>query len=182
MLPVSEVLESETEHNELEESSLGLRNNMRPILIISGGQTGADQGGLRAAEALGIATGGYAPKNYWTERGQNLKLQYRWGLLEHEHTHFDYAARTEANVKLADATVIFGRRSQGSNLTERLCKTHNKPLIWIMNSSKPSEMMRFKLWLVRNKPNTLNVAGNRESVTPGIEALVEAWLIRALQV
>jgi hypothetical protein len=29
--------------------------------LISGGQTGADQGGLRAARAAGIETGGWAP-------------------------------------------------------------------------------------------------------------------------
>jgi hypothetical protein len=40
---------------------------MIPNIIISGGQTGADQGGLFAAEILKIKTGGYAPKGYRTE-------------------------------------------------------------------------------------------------------------------
>ena len=31
-------------------------------LVISGGQTGADQAGWRSAKKAGIATGGYMPK------------------------------------------------------------------------------------------------------------------------
>jgi hypothetical protein len=38
-------------------------------LVISGGQTGADQGGLRATRACGIPTGGWAPRGWLTEAG-----------------------------------------------------------------------------------------------------------------
>lgn len=38
------------------------------IKIISGGQTGADMGGLEAAREYGFPTGGYAPKGWMTER------------------------------------------------------------------------------------------------------------------
>jgi Circularly permutated YpsA SLOG family len=38
-------------------------------LVISGGQTGADQAGLRAARASGIRCGGMAPKGWLTEAG-----------------------------------------------------------------------------------------------------------------
>jgi len=37
--------------------------------IVSGGQTGADQAGLRAAKAAGIETGGWAPHGWTTEKG-----------------------------------------------------------------------------------------------------------------
>ena len=37
--------------------------------VVSGGQTGADQAGLRAARAAGIETGGWAPKGWETEEG-----------------------------------------------------------------------------------------------------------------
>lgn len=36
------------------------------LKVISGGQLGADQAGLAAAKAVGIRTGGFAPKNYKT--------------------------------------------------------------------------------------------------------------------
>jgi hypothetical protein len=35
--------------------------------VVSGDQTGADQGGLRAARAAGIPTGGWAPKGWLVE-------------------------------------------------------------------------------------------------------------------
>ena len=37
--------------------------------VISGGQTGVDQAALRAARALGIPTGGWAPRGRATEDG-----------------------------------------------------------------------------------------------------------------
>jgi Circularly permutated YpsA SLOG family len=37
--------------------------------IISGGQTGADQAGWRAAKACGLETGGWMPKGWKTELG-----------------------------------------------------------------------------------------------------------------
>jgi hypothetical protein len=40
---------------------------MIPNKIISGGQTGADQGGLEGARLLGIQTGGTAPYNWMTD-------------------------------------------------------------------------------------------------------------------
>lgn len=153
---------------------------MRPSIVISGGQTGSDQGCLRAARSLGIATGGYAPRGYHTEEGPAPWLGTDFGLLEHWSQH-DYAPRTEANVKLGDATVIFGRRSVGSNLTERLCQQYRKPFIWIHDPAAKGELLRFQLWLARHQPECLNGAGNRESVTPGIGSLVEAFLVKALR-
>ena len=37
--------------------------------IVTGGQTGADQAGWRAAGACGIPTGGWMPKGFLTEDG-----------------------------------------------------------------------------------------------------------------
>ena len=42
--------------------------------IISGGQSGADLAGLKAAIKLGIETGGFIPKNYRTENGSDYTL------------------------------------------------------------------------------------------------------------
>lgn len=152
---------------------------VRPVLVISGGQTGADQAGLRAAKTLGIATGGWAPKHYLTEAGPAPWLRDEFGLEEHETQH-DYAPRTRLNVQMADATVIFGRRSKGSNLTERICGELEKPMIWIRDYHLTPEVRRFRLWLVRVHPECLNVAGNRESVTPQIGWHVESFLVEAL--
>lgn len=148
----------------------------KPTLIISGGQTGADQGALRAAADLHIRTGGYAPLGWKTEAGPAPWLA-DYGLVE--HVSCNYIVRTASNVKLADATVIFGRPSKGSARTRDLCMGWNKPLIWI-TANQRGEMLRFRLWLNRHKPKTLNVAGNRESVTPRIGELVQQFLTKAL--
>jgi hypothetical protein len=43
--------------------------------IISGGQTGSDQGGLEAGQKLGLETGGWIPKGWLTEIGANPELK-----------------------------------------------------------------------------------------------------------
>ena len=43
---------------------------MKIFKIISGGQTGADKGGLIAAKKANIKTGGIAPKGFMTEAGK----------------------------------------------------------------------------------------------------------------
>jgi hypothetical protein len=148
----------------------------RPDLIISGGQTGADAGALIAAHALGIRTGGYAPKGWLTEVGPAPWLGGVYGLVE--HVSDKYVDRTAANIRLADATVIFGRPSRGSSKTLNLCECEGKPVLWI-TANTSVERIRFRLWLARHQPKTLNIAGNRESVTPGIGKLVQKFLMGA---
>lgn len=159
----------------------------RPDVIISGGQTGADQGGLRAAKDLGLGTGGYAPKGWKTEDGPAPWLGTEYDLVESDSPY--YEDRTRLNVYLADGTIIFGRRSVGSNLTEEICRQKNKPCAWLFlppDSRSTSLIINanpnaFRLWLVLHKIHILNVAGNRESVNPGIGKLVESFLMEALK-
>ncbi|PZV19091.1 MAG: hypothetical protein DCF20_03400 [Pseudanabaena sp.] len=134
----------------------------KPVnLIISGGQTGADWGGLLAAADLGIATGGLAPKGYRTELGENLELA-KFGLQEADRT--DYEVRTVLNVQAADATVVFADRlhSDGTKLTIESCIKHEKP--YLINP----DALTLHDWLVEHQVKVLNVAGNRESVSEGI--------------
>lgn len=167
-------------------------------LLISGGQTGADQGGLEAAIYCDIPTGGYAPKGYKTENGCNEKLlKGMYGLEEHASPY--YEDRTLANVKMSDGTAIFGHRSRGSNLTERYCQSNSKPLIWIwwpepkgvvsyrnIDSSmllhtKGPPLYVFKLWMAHNQIRTLNIAGNRESTNPGIGDYTTGYMMDVFQ-
>jgi Circularly permutated YpsA SLOG family len=93
--------------------------------VISGGQTGADQG-LAAAKRLGVATGGCMPKSWLTEDGPRPDLAAAYGLEEADTAA--YLERTERNVLASDGTVVFGdARSRGSMLTARLCRQHGKP-------------------------------------------------------
>jgi len=147
--------------------------------IISGGQTGADRGGLESAKELGISTGGYCPKGFLTENGPDLKLN-DFGLIEMDTT--DYKARTIKNIEVSDGTVIFcstGNKDEilfgGSKITLSMAKKLGKPVI--VNPDESS----FKTWLVENNIQTLNVAGNRESVNPGIQNKVKEFLMKVLK-
>jgi len=74
------------------------------LRIISGGQTGADQGGLIAARELGIPSGGTAPKDWLTESGSNEQLLRSFGLVECAEPGYD--ARTRKNVVDSDGTLL----------------------------------------------------------------------------
>lgn len=148
------------------------------LTIISGGQTGADRGGLEAAKELGLPTGGYCPKGYLTEDGPDLMLK-EFGLIELKSK--SYKSRTVKNIKVSDGTVIFvdvdssGKlKSKGSLLTFNTAVKLNKPVL-----VNPDEA-KFKTWLTDNNIQVLNVAGNRESVNPGISNIVKSFLLKSL--
>ena len=155
--------------------------------LISGGQTGADQGALVAAASLGISTGGWVPKGWKTEEGPAAWLA-DFGCQEHGSAQ--YAPRTIANVRRADATIWFGDLSSpGGRLTIRTCELDELPLMLIAypesrpRADKASGTVRIiRTWL-REAPKIkrLNIAGNRESSNPGIGAFVDAVLREALK-
>jgi hypothetical protein len=147
-------------------------------LIISGGQSGADLGGLLAAEVLGIKTGGEAPLGFRTERGRQMILQSRYGL--HEGQSHGYAFRTMNNVINSDATLIVATdfTSKGTRQTIAYCNQFNKPIFLLQVGSILFEKSIREF--VQNI-EVLNVAGNRESVSPGITIATRDLLIRALR-
>src|SRR4051794_27102312 len=95
--------------------------------VVSGGQTGADQAGLRAAKAAGIETGGWAPLGWETEDGPAPWLA-SFGL--EECPRRGYQARTEANSRDSDGTLWFGSTDrQGYGATVAACRKHGKPCL-----------------------------------------------------
>ena len=139
--------------------------------IISGGQTGADQAGLKAGVDLGLETGGWVPKGRRTEAGpMSTDHMILYGLKEHKDP--SYVPRTLENVIDSDGTALFGNMgSSGSKLTINMCESRGKP--FIVNPT--TEQLR--TWLVEHDIEVLNVAGNRESVNPGIGQSVYDTLI-----
>ena len=138
--------------------------------IISGGQTGADMGGLVAGKRLKIKTGGTSAENYMTEHGPNYRLRDIYRLND---IGVQYAKRTTINVMDANGTVVFAdnMNSNGTKLTIAMCKKLNKPCIINPNSRELRE------WLHEHRIGILNVAGNRESLSPGIQKRVEEILL-----
>jgi len=152
--------------------------------IISGGQTGADIGGLRAAKQLGIATGGWMPKGWHTEAGPRPEYAAEFGMKEYQVA--GYPARTKANVLWADGTIVFGT-GRGSNLTRSYCDMRGRPMYSVVRTEW-REFVKFGggvtgfvSWLERYNVQILNVAGRRESKAPGIERYVTEFLIRVLK-
>ena len=142
------------------------------LTVISGGQTGADLGGLLGAEACGIPTTGWAPRGFKTERGPKpFVLRDRFNLIEHSSDK--YPPRTEDNVRDSDLTLIFSTdaNSAGTVQTVNLCVKHDKPHITI---SEFDEQTRFKVlaFLQCFSPRIINIAGNRESKSKGLSATV----------
>lgn len=150
---------------------------MHPVTkIISGGQTGADQGGLRAGLALGIKTGGTAPPGFMTDTGPNLFLK-EFGLVEGKPDPRTYPKRTYRNVVDSDGTVLFGNMgSPGSRLTIRYCENLKKPYII---DPTPDTLLK---WVIEKDIHTLNVAGNRERTNPHIYMVAMATIMQALAI
>lgn len=148
--------------------------------IISGGQTGADQGGLIAGKFMKIYTGGTAPNKYLTECGSNFDLRRIFGLCESEFS--SYQPRTLNNIIDSDGTVLFGNdKSPGSKLTIKYCKEIKKPLYKIKNPSDiENNKIDFIKWIMKENIQVLNVAGNRESVNKGITKKVFLFLMNTI--
>lgn len=149
-------------------------------LVISGGQTGADQGGLLAAKMLGIPTGGTAPKGYRTLRGCTVALGTLFGLKEHYSSH--YQPRTYTNVYESDGTIRLAGSfvTAGELCTKKAIIKHNKPHFDVLRSSPPS-IRDAAAWIEKHNIETLNVAGNSEDTSPGIEDFTVRYISSLLQ-
>jgi hypothetical protein len=142
------------------------------VEVISGGQTGADRAGLEVAKRLGYETGGTAPRGYKTSRGPDPTLK-EFGVIEHASDR--YPPRTVKNVRDADGTVWFGNEeTPGGKLTIGVARRMTKPLL--INPTARD----LHAWIIENDIKVLNVAGDRETNSPGIHARVEETLSQAL--
>ena len=148
--------------------------------IVSGGQTGADRGGLDAAIELDVPHGGWIPKGRKTEDG---------GLPEKYHLREmptgSYAARTEQNVIDSDGTLIVshGKLNGGSAMTRQLAKKHNRP--WMHVDLDKTNLFKAAMdvssWVMENHIKVLNVAGPRGSKDPGIYEATRKLLALIIQ-
>jgi hypothetical protein len=140
---------------------------------VSGGQTGADKAGWRAARASGIVTGGWMPESFLTESGPRPEFAEMFGALEIPGG--GYPERTRANARDSDATIWFGNPdSPGGRTTLRACTGFEKPVYLVIEGlTQPAEVAA---WIEAEEVRVLNVAGNRESTEPGIGERVERFL------
>ena len=177
--------------------------------IISGGQSGADQAALRAACSAGVPTGGTAPR-LWLAEVANVQPDgtVRWvhrpepklmafGLVECNVPKDEpadrigkpwtdwcacaYRARTKVNATNSDGTVWFGSiTSRGWTTTNGAAVAAGRPLMIVYQGiTKPSDV---RAWIEAKGVRVLNVAGNRESTSPGIGERVERFIGRVFAV
>lgn len=143
--------------------------------IISGGQTGVDRAALDVALERHLPCGGWCPAG---RRAEDGRIPDRYPLTEHPDAR--YPARTEQNVIDADGTLILtrGALAGGTRLTAELAHRHGRPL-QIVDLDDAPDPTATAAWLRGEAIRTLNVAGPRESGSPGIGELAAAYL-RAL--
>ncbi len=144
--------------------------------IVSGGQSGVDRGALDAAIAAGFPHGGWCPRGRLAEDGP---IDRRYQLTETESAQ--YAVRTERNVLDSDATLILsaGVLSGGTLLTQQLAQQHDKPLL-VVDLKLPLDVQQARQFVGEHDVRVLNVAGPRESSSPGISAQAAEFVTRLL--
>ena len=148
----------------------------RPKKLVSGGQTGVDRAALETAIDLGIPHGGWCPRGRLAEDG---RIPSRYHLRETESP--EYRVRTERNVLDSDGTLILcpGAPTGGTELTFRLCQRHGKPCL-LVDLNQPVDPEAPRRWIAEHRIKVLNVAGPRESQSPGIAARAREVLRRIL--
>ncbi len=136
------------------------------VRIVSGGQTGADRGGLDAAIALGLEHGGWCPRGRRAEDG----CIPEWYQLK-ETLSASYLPRTERNVRDSDGTVVLtmGPMSPGSWKTIQFAKAAHRPFVHIALDVELEPAAKLRQWCEEHHVVTMNVAGSRESKAPGIQ-------------
>jgi hypothetical protein len=141
------------------------------VKIISGGQTGVDRAALDVALELGLEAGGWCPRGRIAEDG---RIADHYPLAETPTE--EYAIRTEWNVRDSDATLILARGglSGGTAYTVECADRLGRPCIVVNLDDDPDPaMVRSAL---RVTIRVLNVAGPRESTSPGIYLMARDFL------
>lgn len=136
------------------------------IKIISGGQSGVDRAALDFALNYGVDCGGWCPKGRLAEDGV---IDQKYPLTEASDSF--YQTRTELNVRDSDGTLILfmDTLDEGSLLTQKIANSFNKPLLEVdIKNVDEKRIKRVQNWIRFHKIKVLNIAGPRESNSPGI--------------
>lgn len=140
--------------------------------IVSGGQTGVDRAALDVAIELGISCGGWCPQG---RRAEDGRIPDRYPL--RETASDDYAARTRANVRDSDATLILtvGEPAGGTALTMQHAEVLGRP-VRLVDLDGADDIPAVSRWIEENRVSKLNIAGPRESTAPGVYERARSFL------
>jgi hypothetical protein len=150
----------------------------KSIKIISGGQTGVDRGALDFALENGMECGGWCPPD---RRCENGRIPDKYPLIEVELP--DYNERTRRNIRDSDATLLItagGRLEEGTRLTLEWAGKLGRPVYHLdladLSMKDTEQIKEADSWLRAVNPGVLNLAGNRESTSPGIQEFTRGIL------
>ncbi len=144
------------------------------ITIISGGQSGVDRAALDFALENGINCGGWCPIGRLAEDGI---IPEKYPLKE--TTTSDYEERTRMNVSGSDGTIIIyeDEMDKGTLFTLDVASSMRKPVFIVQLSfDQTFDKEQLNSWIEQNSISTLNIAGPRESSSPGIYNLTFSFL------
>lgn len=151
--------------------------------VNSGYQNGVDIAGIIAAKEKGIKTGGVMPKGFRTLDGPKPQYAELYGAKEHESS--SYVPRTYENVRDADGTIriAFDFNSAGEKCTLKAIKQYNKPYFNVLVkdptslSSLSGQTTKDAYdWIIDNRIDVLNVAGNSTKTCFGIQKWAYEYL------
>src|SRR5436853_3732184 len=147
---------------------VSLRNRSSTVFekLMSGGQTGVDRAALDIAREFGIAAAGWCPQG---RRAEDGRLQERYQLKETPTA--EYAQRTEWNIRDSDGTLVLtrGRPTEGTAFTIEVARRLGKPYL-VIDLAAQTSVPPVCTWARDHGIRTLNVAGPRESKSPGIHS------------
>jgi hypothetical protein len=158
---------------------------MGVVRVVSGGQTGADRAALDAAIALGLEYGGWCPAGGWAEDlTEPPGLLARYPRL-HEAPSAEPSVRTWLNVRDSDATLVVrltATPTPGTAHTLESARELGRP--YLVTHGDRDAVLAWLRELVRElgEEITLNVAGPRESLEPGVYAVTRSLLDDVLTV
>jgi hypothetical protein len=147
------------------------------LIIMSGGQTGADRAALDFAIRAGIPHEGWCPRGRLAEDG---RLDSRYHLQETPTSKYD--ERTRWNVRDSDATLVVtikAKATGGTGLTLGIARQLRKPHLHIPRDTMESlESAAASVidFIAEHRVTRLNVAGPRASQEPEIAEFVNDLL------
>ncbi|MXX23025.1 MAG: molybdenum cofactor carrier [Rhodospirillales bacterium] len=143
------------------------------MVLVSGGQTGADQGALEAARACGIPITGWCPGGRWTEAGP---LSRCWPLTPTPLRR--PIQRTHRNLRLADGVLILaGHRLRGGSVVLPRTAGASRPRL-VLDPRSSRAVPAATRFCRRHRIRLLLVGGPRESQEPGIRIAVRDMMTR----
>jgi len=159
---------------------------MASFKVISGGQNGADQAALFAAEHFKFSTGGTIPHAYYTLDGPAPWLS-AYGLVplqSNASISIQYVIRSRKNVDDSDGTLAF--RTHPSSGTDKTIgyaltrswyvprsfdiETSYRPVCVVADVNSETEQARVVQFIKDNNIKILNVCGHREP-----DAIAKSW-------